>query len=288
MIPVVVGSSPIGHPRFAPRKWRTPALGARPSVRPAVAALFSAALAQVEVNARGVAQSTDPEFLHQLRVGLRRLRTVQRAFCGVMPRRSTKPLKRALQKLKPALGTARDWDVFLASYALPREMVPVARRKRAAAWRRARSVLSSRAFDEFVRRARRCMHETKISPLKEVRAQALESFHRKALRTARRIDWQDEEDRHALRIRIRRLRYACEFFAPFFPHAPSVAYLRRVQALQDILGELNDVAVARRLLKDLEAQPPTQLQRREARLIAALGPAWATFEKRRPFWNPAA
>jgi CHAD domain-containing protein len=124
--------------------------------------------------------------------------------------------------------------------------------------------------------------------LKEVRAQALESFHRKALRTGQRIDWQDEEDRHALRIRIRRLRYTCEFFAPFFPHAPSVAYLRRVQALQDILGELNDVAVARRLLKDLKAQPPTQLQRREGRLIAALGPAWAAFEKRRPFRNPAA
>jgi len=47
-----------------------------------VSALFSAALAQVEVNARGVARSIDPEFLHQLRVGLRRLRTVQRAFAA--------------------------------------------------------------------------------------------------------------------------------------------------------------------------------------------------------------
>lgn len=284
MIPVVVGSSPIGHPRFAPRKWRTPALGARPSVRPAVAALFSAALAQVEVNARGVAQSTDPEYLHQLRVGLRRLRTLQRAF-------KVKGTKRRFRKLKPALAAARDWDVFcgwLENASVSPELKAVARRKRAAARHRARSVLSSRAFDEFVRRARRCMHETKISPLKEVRAQALESFHRKALRTERRIDWQDEEDRHALRIRIRRLRYACEFFAAFFPRAPSAAYLRRVQALQDILGELNDVAVARRLLKDLKAQPPTQLQRREGRLIAALGPAWAAFEKRRPFWNPAA
>ena len=131
MIPVVVGSSSIGHPSFAPRKWRTPALGARLSVRPAVAALFSAALAQVEVNARGVAQSEAPEFLHQLRVGLRRLRTVQRAFRDVIPRRSTKPLRRALQEFKPALGTARDWDVLLANSAVPHDIVPVARRKRA-------------------------------------------------------------------------------------------------------------------------------------------------------------
>ena len=253
MIPVVVGSSPIGHPSFAP--------------------LFLAALARVEVNARGVAQSADPEFLHQLRVGLRRLRTVQRAF-------RIPGTKRRLRNFKPALAAARDWDVFLANRALPREIVPAAQRKRAAAWRRARSVLASRAFDEFLRRARRCVHETKASPLK-----ALEAFHRKALKTARRIDWQHEEDRHALRIRIRRLRYACEFFAAFFPGTQYAAYLKRVKALQDLLGELNDIAVARRLLKEMKVEPPKPLQRREARLICALGPAWAAFERSRTFWG---
>ncbi len=244
-----------------------------------MSALFSAALAQVEVNARGVAQSTDPEFLHQLRVGLRRLRTVQRAF--KIPR-----TKHRFRKFKPALAAARDWDVFcgwLEKASVSHELRALARRKRAAARCLAQHVLSSRAFDQFLRCARRCVHETKASPLK-----ALEAFHRKALKTARRIDWQDEEDRHALRIRIRRLRYACEFFAPFFARAPAAAYLKRTQALQDILGELNDIAVARRLLKGLEAQPPTQLQRREGRLIGALGLAWAAFEKRRPFWNLAA
>src|SRR5437773_1377413 len=148
MIPVVVGSSSIGHPSFAPRKWRTPALGARLSVRPAVAALFSAALAQVEVNARGVTQSTDPEFLHQLRVGLRRLRTVQRAF-------RIPGTKRRLSKFKPALAAARDWDVFcgwLESASISLELRALARRKRAAARRRAHSALASRAFGEFLRR----------------------------------------------------------------------------------------------------------------------------------------
>src|SRR3989441_12020149 len=150
MIPVVVGSSSIGPPSFAPRKWRTPALGARLSVRPAVAALFSAALAQVEVNARGVAQSADPEFLHQLRVGLRRLRTVQRAF-------RIPGTKRRLRNFKPALGEARDWDVFcgwLENARVSPELKSLARRKRAAARRQAQHVLSSRAFDQFLRCAR--------------------------------------------------------------------------------------------------------------------------------------
>jgi CHAD domain-containing protein len=276
VIPVVVGSSPIGHPSFAPRKWRTPALGGRPSVRPAVAALFSAALAQVEVNARGVARFADPEFLHQLRVGLRRLRTVQRAF-------RLPGTKRRLRKFKPALAAARDWDVFcgwLENARVSPELKSLARRKRAAARRQAQHVLSSRAFDQFLRCAPRCVHETKASPLK-----ALESFHRKALKKAQRIDWQDEEDRHALRIRIRRLRYACEFFAPFFPRTQYAAYLKRVKALQDLLGELNDIAVARRFLQEMKAEPLKQLQRREARLISVLGPAWAAFERSRTFWG---
>src|SRR3989454_12215883 len=138
MIPVVVGSSPIGHPSFAPRKWRTPALGERPSVRPAVSALFSAALAQVEVNARGVTQSTDPEFLHQLRVGLRRLRTVQRAF-------RIPGSKRRLRKFKPALAAARDWDVFcgwLENARVSPELRTLARRNLAAARRPAQHALS--------------------------------------------------------------------------------------------------------------------------------------------------
>ena len=267
MIPVVVGSNPIGHPSFAP--------------------LFSAALAQVEVNARGVAQSEAPEFLHQLRVGLRRLRTVQRAFRDVIPRRSTKPLRRALQEFKPALGTARDWDVFLANSAVPREIVPVARRKRAAAWRKARAALSKRAFAEFRLRAR---HWARATPCKDsvstdIAASALQRFHRKALEAARGVEWRNEKRRHALRIRIRRLRYACEFFAPFFPGTHYAAYLKRVKALQDLLGELNDIAVARKLLKEMKAEPPKPLQRREARLISVLGPAWAAFEKSRTFWG---
>jgi CHAD domain-containing protein len=129
------------------------------------------------------------------------------------------------------------------------------------------------------------MHETKVSPFKDVHAQALESFYRKALKHARRIDWHDEKRRHALRIRIRRLRYACEFFAPFFARAQYAVYLKRVKTLQDLLGELNDIAVARRLLKEMKAEPPEQLQRHEARLISALGPAWAAFERSRTFWG---
>ena len=72
---------------------------------------------------------------------------------------------------------------------------------------------------------------------------------------------------------MKRLRYSVEFFGPAFP--PAKPYLADLQALQQILGELNDIAVGRRLA-GFEAD--------ERALLRKLGAAWARFEKREPFW----
>src|SRR3954469_21288599 len=86
VIPVVAGSNPVGHPNPAPRvprHWRAPALR-RATPQAAFKAVSLAALTQIESNARGVLLSDDPEFLHQLRVGMRRLRAALRAFRGIL------------------------------------------------------------------------------------------------------------------------------------------------------------------------------------------------------------
>jgi CHAD domain-containing protein len=161
------------------------------------------------------------------------------------------------------------------------------------------------AFQRFLLRALRWLHGAPWSaqpsardvPLAEFGRESLERLHRKALKQARDIDWRDAARRHVVRIRVKRLRYGCEFFAPCFPHASVRPYLKRLQALQDILGELNDVTVARRLISGLAprgAAPPIArgaararrlLAAREQALIAALAPAWAALEKRRRFWR---
>jgi CHAD domain-containing protein len=129
--------------------------------------------------------------------------------------------------------------------------------------------------------------------------EALDGLHAPALKQARGIDWGNAERRHRLRIRMKRLRYACDFFAPSFPGAAARPYLKRLGALQDILGDLNDIAVARRLLAELAPRASgaglaaaaiyvrQTLAERERTLVASLEPAWASFEKRRPFWRPA-
>jgi len=65
---------------------------------------------QIGTNAGGMRGSRDPEYLHQLRVGMRRLRSAIQAFAPLFT--DDKPLKRALRRLAPALGPARDFDVL--------------------------------------------------------------------------------------------------------------------------------------------------------------------------------
>ena len=97
VIPVVVGSSPIGHPiilqRIPPvQKWMPPALDAGTAVGAAFVANIRAAIVQIRANARGAVLGHDPEHLHQVRVGIQRLHSTVRTsvawFVGVERRGS--------------------------------------------------------------------------------------------------------------------------------------------------------------------------------------------------------
>ena len=286
-----------------PRKWRRPRLGELATPREAFNAIFAAALTQAGANASGVAQGGDPEYLHQMRVGLRRLRSALLAFRALVPRKAAKPIVERLRGLMPPLGEARDWDVFcegLVRLGMQEpERAPAlapllarARAKRGLARRRARQAAASPRLQRFLLRALRWVNDGRWktdATLGAFAAAALERLHRKALKEARDIDWADPERRHRLRIRMKRLRYACDFFSASFADAAARPYAKRLEALQDILGELNDIAVARRLLTELAApagHARQVLAARERMLVTSLETAWAAFEKRRPFWKP--
>ena len=209
VIPVVAGSNPVGHPKF-PRKWRQPRLDCAGVPGAACAALASAALAQVAANVPGTLEGRDPEYLHQLRVGIRRLRAVLRVFRKVSTK--AKRLDQRLRPLLPPLGEARDWDVFVARYG-------DGKGRRRAAQVRCRGVLASTEFNAFFVAARRwAARNSRVgrAPLSVFAAKALDRMHRKVLKRARGVDWRDAKRRHAVRIALKRLRYACDFFAPCF------------------------------------------------------------------------
>ena len=284
MIPVVGGSSPLGHPNLlpprAPLQWRAPALrGSSPQA--AFRAVVQATLSQIETNARGVLLSDDPEFLHQLRVGLRRLRSALRAFRSLLAKKQVKRVTHALRKVTPKLGAARDWDVLVARLEAhgELEMLQKARRERDNARRVARRALLSKAFARIPAEVATLTVAPPGKSLAQVGASALARLHGKVLKTARDIDSADAKQRHAVRIRVKRLRYGCEFFAPAFPGKATETYVAKLKELQDIFGELNDLAVGRRLVG---------FTGDDSVLLSRLARAWPAFERRRPFWTAAA
>jgi len=308
-----------GETFASPRKWRRPRLAELATPSEAFNAIFSAALTQAGANGRGVVHGRDPEYLHQMRVGLRRLRSALLAFRDLVPRKAAKPIVERLRGLMPVLGDARDWDVFceglvhIGTHEPDRApvlapLLALARAKRGVARRRARAAAASPKLQAFLLRALRWVNagpwkgraENAEGSLGAFAAAALERLHRKSLETAQEIDWADAERRHRLRIRMKRLRYACDFFASSFADAAARPYIKRLAALQDILGDLNDIAVARRLIAEIaprgsapEVAPAAghvrhTLAVRERMLVISLEGAWPAFEKRRPFWKARA
>jgi triphosphatase len=261
VIPVVGGSNPLGHPTFpAPQKWRAPPPSARATPSALFAAVQETALAQIAANRAGVLRCEDPEYLHQLRVGLRRLRSALRAFRALLPKKEAERVARRTRRVMRKLGDARDWDVFVAwlqSEEAPRALRHAARRQRDGAKASARIAISRLALEPLAAKRH-------SKPAKAFAAASLRRLERQARKQARRMDWGDAGERHALRVRVKRLRYASEFFG------------RRhggLERLQDVLGELNDVEVARRLLRGLKVNRPDlyrSLDLRESRLLRAL------------------
>jgi triphosphatase len=268
VIPVVAGSNPVGHPNLPPQA--------------AFRAVAEAALAQIETNARGALLSEEPEFLHQLRVGLRRLRAALRAFRTILPRKETRRLTRALRKLSPKLGTARDWDVLVARLEADggsAGLLHKAGARRATARRAARRTIVSKRFAGVGPAVRGLAAAETCDTLAQFGAAALARAHRKLVAQADGAEWADAAARHAVRIRVKRLRYSCEFFAPAFPSRLATPYVAALKDLQEILGALNDISVGRRLIG---------FDGDEAALLRRLGAAWPRLARRPVFWRAPA
>jgi triphosphatase len=268
VIPVVAGSNPVGHPTIVPR-----------APRAAFQAALQDSLARIEASARATLRSDDPEALHQLRVGLRRLRSALRAFRDILERRQAGALARRLRRLSPKLGAARDWDVLverLDREGAPAQLLCRAREKRDRARASARRAVASKAFGKLLERAR-ALRAAEGAP--GLAAASLARAHAKVMKQARGVDWTDAAARHAVRIRVKRLRYACEFFASAFAARRAMPYVAALKELQEILGELNDIAVARRLVGyEVDEKP----------LLRRLDGAWTRFARRPVFWRASA
>lgn len=229
-----------------------PALAPGLPLGPARAAMLASTLAHALANAAAITTGADePGHLHQLRVALRRLRTVLRALGPADAGRDD-----ALKALFDALGRARDADVVSQTLAAAMTAAraaglgtPVDESPRAE--RGAAQVLSAPATTRtwLALLALTLVHDAGTTPWDAVVKARLVRW----MRTARRLaaEWPDLDDdgRHALRRRIKRLRYLIEFSRPLLPPRRTARELQRLQAIQEALGRWHDLVVARDALR---------------------------------------
>jgi CHAD domain-containing protein len=246
-----------------PIRARHPELSRDATVAESFSALAEAALDHLERNAGAFKSAPEPHAVHQMRVAARRLRALLGAFRTVLPKAPRKRTAADLKRLQSVLGPARDMDVFLddvlagISVASVRTVLArAARNPHRSAYARVRktaaSSLLNRLRSDFERLA-------KMLSVKHDGGRSCRSFGRKLLIRRHRAlvqrlagaEKRSDKKLHALRIRIKKLRYEVEFFRPLLPNGGVVAYHAALAESQDVLGAFNDAVNARALARTL-------------------------------------
>src|SRR5262245_1940256 len=308
----------------APRRAGSPEVAPDAPLDDVIAGTLESCLAHVLGNLAPARLGRDVEGVHQMRVGVRRLRSVLRLFRPAIPPDALRPLEGELRWLGRELGSVRDLDVFVVELVDPlfaqrpgdkglerlREAALAQRtvrqeqlRRSLASPRLTRAVLG---LGRFV--ARRGWRDQPLdaasarifAPARPFATGLLDLRDRKVHRLGDRIEELSLADLHRLRIQIKRLRYAVELLGGLFPGRRRERYLEHLPELQDQLGRLADLATAQGLLAGLleridpDARPACAraagfiegfASADVARATRRLGRAWRRFAHARPFWN---
>ena len=241
-----------------------------------------------------VIERRSPEALHQTRVAMRRLRSAFSLFGSAIEDPEFERLKGELRWFTDSLGDARNLDVYLERQISDEERAPLQER-REAAYDVAIAAMESARFRGLMLdllvwsslgewrdgvRARQ--------PLRVYADRRIDRWWSKLSET-RRPGRMDDRQRHRLRIRIKKLRYALEFVGPL--HAPRGGRRRKfrkgLEAVQESLGKLHDSVVARSMIASgvPGVIPPRPKDERKA--VRRADRAVRRLRQAKPYWTCA-
>lgn len=260
------------EPPLAPHHAGAVALQAGQSAETAARDVLRDCFEQISANAEVVRRLEDPEGPHQLRVGLRRLRSAFLVFRDVIGgSAAASHLNAEARWLGQQVGALRDLDVAQADLLVPEaaahpdetgfealngrlgveaDKVRDALRVTLGEARTQMFILDLAEFietrgwllpDDFGQT------ERLAQPVERMAKRALEKRWTRVSKRARGIATLDIEARHELRKDLKKLRYGIEFFAPVLPPKRTKAFLKRLKTLQQLFGDLNDLAMAQEL-----------------------------------------
>ena len=299
-----------------PVKGGVPGLAEKSTLAEALQTLIWSCLLHLQSNLRGAMTSDDAEYLHQMRVALRRLRVVLRMAEKFRADESLSALSGGVAALCAALGQIREWDVFIAQTVQPmcarmaghaglQALLAVSERQRAACYAELRGEKQARELQRLILRFALWMNGSywqaqrgEAVPLtQDFATHRLRKLAKRFSQSGRQLDTLDNVRLHALRILAKKLRYSAEFFAALYDRQKTKLFLAALSKVQEVLGQINDVAVAHRLLDELAAMPDMSTHQEAivlakgwvahdlSRQFTKLRKAVQGFNKQHPFWK---
>ncbi len=224
---------------------------------------------QITANMEVVRQLDDPEGPHQLRVGLRRLRSAFSVFSPVLDSPEMARLKDEARWLGQEVGQLRDFDVVARDIARkeavahPNEpglatLADELERGTGEERKRLRNLLVGARAQAFMIDLVRFVEtrgwlmpqdfgqtERLAAPITTLAVLALNKCWKKVGKRAHNLETLTVEQRHELRKELKKLRYAVEFLSSLFPARQVEPFLKHLRKLQNVFGDLNDAATVR-------------------------------------------
>ncbi len=306
-----------GTPPAAPKPPRLD-LDPEAPVDDAFAAILRGSLVHLLRSIPGAEDGRDPEGIHQARVGLRRLRSAFGLMRTVADSAALDSFSAEGKWLAANLGAARDGDIFATATlpsiaaALPgvegfEGLGQLAEAQRAAGYATARAALSGGRASRFILELGGWIEQhgwrgdlsadalgALGDPAIAFAGRTLAALHARVLKRGRHFSRMTTEERHALRIAVKKLRYATDFLMPLFGPRKSKRFASELARLQDELGRYNDMATTRTIMAGFAADPAGRSPAAgavigwQAHALAAAEPrlraAWRRFREAAPPW----
>jgi triphosphatase len=255
-----------GTPRAA--RAAPVALDGHMSVMTAFQVVARECLRQLAANAPVIAARDDGEAVHQMRVATRRLRAAMSLFSDIVTDARLENMKTELRWIAGSLAEARGIDVFVADVLEPMrgrhprepgmfELAKYFAERRHHAHDEARAAVGSSRFNEALialaawietgpwSSPAEALKRAKLDmPVLTLATEELERRRKRILRQGKAVKKLDPQARHALRIRVKKLRYATDFFSGLYRKEAKRQrkFVTALEKFQDLLGELNDLS----------------------------------------------
>lgn len=262
-----------------PKKKKTEILRADPMAE-AGRKIFARQLRRMKSHEAGSRSGDDIESVHQMRVAIRRMRSLFNLIGVYYRRKTVAEFQRGLREVARALGAIRDLDVLIldlqdfqaelppASQAAIDPVITVLEDRRGACRARLNRLFDSKRYSRFLRRFQRLAKGAGRGARKLKRGETphqlrhvLPPLLHERLARVKAYDTvlpaSDDAILHALRVECKQLRYALEFFQPTLGRSAG-AFLSQVKAMQEILGRINDIAVFSETVAGIDDLPSQQ------------------------------